>query len=81
MAKLNAAMRRSLKPSQFALPGKKAFPVNDSNHARAALSMAHNASPSEQATIKSKVAEKFPDIKQSSNRPGKRIVAKKGDKK
>ena len=68
MAKLNAAMRRSLKPSQFALPGKKAFPIPDENHGRAALSMAHNASPSEQATIKEKVADKFPGIKQAGKR-------------
>jgi hypothetical protein len=78
MAKLNAAMRRSLNPSQFALPGKKAFPIPDESHGRAALSMAHNASPSEQETIKSKVASKFPDIKQSG-RPGKRMM-RKGDK-
>jgi hypothetical protein len=72
MAKLNSAMRRALKPSQFALPGKKAFPINDENHGRAALSMAHNASPSEQATIREKVASKFPGIKQT--RPGKRAM-------
>ena len=40
--------------------------------------MLHNASPSEQETIKSKVASKFPDIKQSG-RPGKRMM-RKGDK-
>jgi hypothetical protein len=75
MAKLHAAARRALKPSQFALPGGR-FPINDENHGRAALSMAHNASPSEQATIKKKVAAKFPGIKQSS-RPGARMLAKK----
>jgi hypothetical protein len=80
MAKLNAAMRRALKPGQFALPGGR-FPINDENHGRAALSMAHNASPAEQSTIKRKVAEKFPDIKQSS-RPGKWIMGgKKGESK
>ena len=77
MAKLNAAMRRSLKPNQFALPSGR-FPIPDENHGRAALSMAHNASPSDQATIKKKVAAKFPDIKQSS-RAGKRMM-RKGEK-
>lgn len=38
--------------------------------------MAHNASPSEQITIKRKVAAKFPEIKQS-DRPGKRMMGKK----
>lgn len=70
MAKLNAAMRRALKPSQFALPGGR-FPINDESHGRAALSMEHNVSPSEQETIKRKVAAKFPEIKQSA---GKRMM-------
>jgi hypothetical protein len=74
--KLNSKMRNALKPSQFALPGKKAFPIPDETHGRAALSMAHNASPSEQSTIKQKVAEKFPQIKQSA---GKRMMTKKGN--
>lgn len=71
MAKLSSAMRRSLKPSQFALPEKKDFPINDESHGRAALSMAHNASPSEQSTIKDKVHEKFPEIKMGA---GKRMM-------
>lgn len=62
MAKLSAAGRKALKPSQFALPGKKAFPLNDANHGRAALSDLHNASPAEQQTIKAKVHAKFPAI-------------------
>lgn len=40
--KLSAAMRRGLKPSVFALPGGR-FPINDDNHARAALSGASRA--------------------------------------
>jgi hypothetical protein len=74
MAKLHAAARRALKPGQFALPGGR-FPIPDESHGRAALSMAHNASPTEQTTIKRKVHDKFPDIK---SRPGKRTLAKKG---
>lgn len=73
MAKLSASMRKAFKPSQFALPGGR-YPINDENHGRAALSMAHNASPEEQATIKRKVAEKFPQIKQSRTK----MFGKKG---
>lgn len=72
--KLNAKMRSALKPSTFALPAKKAFPLNDESHGRAALSDLHNASPADQATIKAKVASKFPDIKQA----GKRMIQKRG---
>lgn len=61
MAKLTAGQRKSLPSSEFALPGGR-FPINDANHAHAALSMAHNASPSEQAAIRRKVHAAFPDI-------------------
>lgn len=71
MAKLNAKMRNALKPKQFALPGGR-FPIPDANHGRAALSMAHNASPSEQETIKAKVHAKFPQIQSA----GKRMMRK-----
>lgn len=33
MAKLHAAERNKLRSSQFALPKKRAFPVNDPSHA------------------------------------------------
>lgn len=75
MAKLNAAMRRALKPSQFALPGGR-YPIPDESHARNALARgSQNATPSEQATIARKVHEKFPGIKQSA---GKRMMKKRG---
>jgi hypothetical protein len=42
MAKLSAAQRRGLKPSQFAGPGRS-YPVNDRNHAIAAKARAKEA--------------------------------------
>ena len=59
--KLTAAARKKIPSKDFALPGGR-FPINDVNHGRAALSMAHNASPAEQETIKRKVHAKFPGI-------------------
>ncbi len=80
MAVIHAAARRALKSSQFALPGKRGYPIPDEEHGRKAVQMAPHASPSEQATIKRKVHEKFPDIQIS--RPGKRVLGrKKGDSK
>lgn len=61
MAKLTAAARKRIPASKFALPGGR-FPIPDISHGRAALSMAHNASPSEQATIRRKVHAAFPSI-------------------
>jgi hypothetical protein len=75
MGKLNSKMRNALSSKAFALPGKRAFPINDESHGRAALSMAHNATPAEQETIKAKVAAKFPGIQQ---RAGKRMFGKGG---
>ena len=70
---LSTEERNKMPSSEFALPGKGegkggkgsgAYPINDEGHARAALSRASaNASPSEQATIRRKVHERFPDIK------------------
>jgi hypothetical protein len=72
MAKLTAKKRQSLKPTQFALPGKGegpkgkgagSYPINDPAHARAALSrVAQHGTPAEQATVKRKVAAKYPTI-------------------
>lgn len=72
VAKLTAAKRSALPSKSFALPGKGegpkgkgsgSYPIPDQAHARAALSRAaQHASPSEQATIKRKVASKFPNI-------------------
>lgn len=69
---LSSKRRSKLPSSDFALPGKGAgpkgkgsgsYPIPDESHARNALARAaQNASPSEQATIKRKVAAKFPGI-------------------
>lgn len=58
MAKLSAADRKALPAADFAGPDRS-FPVNDANHARAnharaALSMLHNAPASEQPAIRAK---------------------------
>ena len=59
MAVLKAAERNALPGSTFAGP-HRSFPIPDENHARAALSMAHNAAdPSE---IRAAVHRKFPEV-------------------
>jgi hypothetical protein len=61
MAKLSAAQRKKLPKKSFAGPGRS-FPINDKNHARAALSMvgrAKNLSPAQKATIKAKARKKL----------------------
>lgn len=64
MAKLSAAQRKNIPTSKFGLPSKAksakgkaksgSYPMPDKNHARAALSMMHNASPAQQTKIRAK---------------------------
>ncbi len=69
---LNAAERRALPDSDFALPGKGkgpqgkqagSYPIPDEKHARSALSLvAQHGTPSEKAKVRAKVKAKFPAI-------------------
>lgn len=61
-ARLDAKERHALPDSDFALPEKREYPIQDENHARAALSMLHNASPKDQKRIKAAVHRRYPDI-------------------
>ena len=74
---LDAAERRALPDSDFALPGKGkgpegkqagAYPINDEEHARLALSMvAQHGTPEEKKKVRAAVARKYPDITQEEN--------------
>lgn len=55
MAKLKAKQRNSLRSSSFAVPSRRAYPINDKAHARAALRLiGHAHSESEKAAIRKK---------------------------
>lgn len=63
MAKLTTAQRKSLPKSDFALPGKRAYPVNDKSHARNALArVSQHGSPAEKKEVRAKVHAKYPDL-------------------
>jgi hypothetical protein len=72
MAVLKAGQRQKMKSSQFALPGKGdgpggkgagAYPIPDLSHARNALArVAQHGSSAEKATVRAKVAAKYPGI-------------------
>tara|TARA_B100000949_G_scaffold220149_1_gene219885 strand:- start:964 stop:1167 length:204 start_codon:yes stop_codon:yes gene_type:complete len=63
MATLTTKQRKRMKASSFALPGKRAYPINDIAHCRAALRLLHNATPAEQKIIRRKVYKKCPSLK------------------
>jgi hypothetical protein len=72
MAVLSNKKRQSLKSSQFALPGKGegkggkgagSYPIPDRTHAQNALArVAQHGTPAEKATVRRKVAAKFPGM-------------------
>lgn len=62
MARLTTQERKNLPDKDFALPGKRAYPIEDKAHARNALSRDHNATPAEQHEIEAKVHRMFPSI-------------------
>jgi hypothetical protein len=75
MAVLSSKKRQSMPKSQFALPGKGAgpkgagsgaYPIPDEAHGRAALSrVAQHGTPAEKATVRAKVAARYPNIEVS----------------
>jgi hypothetical protein len=70
MAKLTSAARKALPKQDFALPGKRAYPVPDAAHARNALArVAQHGTPAQQAQVKAKVAKKFPSIDREAKHP------------
>ena len=82
---LTAEARQEMPRSEFALPGKGegpkgagagSYPIDTENRARNALARgAQHASPSELATIRRKVHEKYPDIEQRASKLyGKKTV-------
>jgi len=65
MARLTASQRKAMNRSSFALPSKRAYPINDKSHARMALAMvAAHGSPAEKSKVRRAVKKKFPSIKQ-----------------
>lgn len=63
MARLTAAHRNALKGSTFAEPAKRAYPLPDKSHARAALSMvAAHGTPHEQKVVRAAVHRRYPGI-------------------
>jgi hypothetical protein len=78
MAILKAAQRKRLPSSSFALPGKGegpqgkgsgSYPIPDRSHAANALArVAQHGTPAEKATVRRKVAAKFPGMGKGSGK-------------
>ena len=65
MARLTTKARKSLPSKSFAGPDRS-YPINDPSHARNALArVSQFGSPSLKKEVRSKVASKYPGIKQA----------------
>lgn len=63
MSKLTAKGRKQIKPSNFAIPSTRSYPIQDAAHARNALArVAQNGTPAEKAKVRSAVKRKYPGI-------------------
>jgi hypothetical protein len=66
MANLTTKGRKRMKKDEFAIPDKKAYPINDKEHARNALSrVSQNGTPAEKAKVRKAVYKKYPSLKKS----------------
>lgn len=70
MAKdLTTQQRKKLSKKQFALPGKRKYPIPDKAHARNALArVAQNGTPAQQKKVKAAVKKRFPSIGMKSRK-------------
>jgi hypothetical protein len=60
MVKLKSKQRKVIPTSKFAVPGKRAYPIEDRSHAKAALSMVSRyGSPEEKKQVRGAVKRKY----------------------
>lgn len=63
MAKLTTKARKAIKTSNFALPKKRAYPIEDRSHARNALArVSQFGSPAEKSKVRAAVHRKYPSM-------------------
>ena len=63
MADLTTPERHQLSAADFAIPSKRAYPIPDANHARAALQrVSQFGTEAEKAQVRRAVKRKYPNI-------------------
>ena len=70
MAKdLSTKQRKKLSKKEFALPGKRKYPIPDKAHARNALArVAQHGTSAEQKKVKAAVKRRFPSLGKSKSK-------------
>lgn len=63
MTKLTASSRKKIATKSFALPSKRAYPIQDRTHGANALArVSHHGTPAEKKTVKKAVCKKYPTM-------------------
>jgi hypothetical protein len=63
MARLTAKQRKALPRSSFAVPSRRAYPIEDEAHGRNALArVSQHGSPAEKRAVRAKVHKRYPSI-------------------
>lgn len=63
MARLTSSERKALPKTAFAVPGRRAYPIEDAAHARNALArVSQHGSSAEKKAVRSKVHSRYPGI-------------------
>lgn len=64
MAELSSKERKNLPSSDFAIPGRRAYPIPDEAHGVNALArVAANGTPAEQAKVRAAVYARYPKLR------------------
>lgn len=76
MSVLSTKARKQLKPSDFAIPEKRMYPVNDDAHCRNALTrVSQHGTPEEQRRVKAAVRRKCPNVDVGGEKKSKDKIA------
>jgi len=63
MAKLTTKGRKRIKKGNFAIPGKRKYPIHDISHARNALArVSQHGTTAEKAQVRRAVCRKYPSL-------------------
>lgn len=69
MAKLTSRQRKNLPKTKFAMPGKRAYPIDTKARARNALArVAQHGTKAQQKKVRAAVTKRYPSLKKTSRK-------------
>lgn len=72
LAELTTRTRKKLKKSQFAIPGRRAYPIHDRSHAQNALArVSQHGTSEEKSRVRAAVRRRYPAMGKPKKKGGK----------